>query len=187
MSVPDDSEFLPCLSDIIMNIRAPITNAKARRKDCERKTAQVSLQCDSLHKMQLQAIANCTHRITVQKSCFGWDCHVSTNRCHVMSLKKIHGILCKVINKYTEATAYTAHKSNISTKGKLELRRKRAEPHMKSVRLESGDISNRFYRGCLINWHNSPLTLVKILTTQLNHTKSCKLPFSSYFFQHFLA
>jgi len=37
MSVSEDSEVLPCLSDIIMNIRAPITNAKARRKDCERK------------------------------------------------------------------------------------------------------------------------------------------------------
>jgi hypothetical protein len=153
MPVSEDSEFLPCLSDIIMNIRAPITNAKARRKDCERKTAEVSLQCDSsIPKMQLQAIANCTHRITLQKSCFAWHCHVSTNRCHVMSLKKIHGILCKVINKYW-GTAYIAHKSDTSTKGKLELRRKRVEPRMKSVRLD-GDISNRFYRGRINhNWH----------------------------------
>uniref|UniRef100_A0A0A9CBN2 Uncharacterized protein n=1 Tax=Arundo donax TaxID=35708 RepID=A0A0A9CBN2_ARUDO len=33
------SQFLPCLSNIVMNTRAPITSAKARRKDCKRKVS----------------------------------------------------------------------------------------------------------------------------------------------------
>ena len=34
------SETLPCRSDIIMNIAAPRTNAKATRKDCKGETVQ---------------------------------------------------------------------------------------------------------------------------------------------------
>jgi hypothetical protein len=36
-----DSEILPCLSDIIMNRRAPETSAKAIRTDCKRGITQV--------------------------------------------------------------------------------------------------------------------------------------------------
>ena len=39
ISLSAEPDSLPCLSDIIMNIRAPIINAKARRKDCKGKYA----------------------------------------------------------------------------------------------------------------------------------------------------